>query len=248
MEISLCTEQDIAEQYPDLAAGFVNYLTQSDVDEEFHKLVAPLTRHISEDTLNNWQRVAQATNNIVTPANALDVAGFAGSMYGLANLDSWRGIIVGSAGFATDYFDGKVARGTGTASPLGEAIDAAGDKVKLAFALYQIWKLDLAPKWLVGAVAVQNGANIALTATDRIMNSEPVLHPSQNGKRAIFIEQLGLGMHIVGSEVSKTNARKGRFIKAAGTIVSLAGVGIGGVATAGYTSTLFSTLSNSRHK
>ena len=74
----------------------------------------------------------------------------------------------------TDVVDGRVARSTKTQSPLGEAIDAAGDKVKLAIALYKIWALDLAPKSLLSAVAIQNAANVALVAADRMRHDDLV--------------------------------------------------------------------------
>jgi hypothetical protein len=67
---------------------------------------------------------------------------------------------------------------------------------------------------------------------------EPALHPSILGKRAMFLEQWGLGLHVIGSEVQKTNERRGRYIKIAGTIVGLAGLGLGGAASFGYARTL----------
>jgi phosphatidylglycerophosphate synthase len=225
---------------------------QETVDRQFFELVAPLmklTSEESEEVKNGWQVVAEATNYIVTPANAIDVVGFAASMYGIYNLDSWKGIIAAGSGFMTDVIDGKVARKTKTASPLGEAIDAGGDKVKLAFALLQIWRLDLAPKSLVLAIAAQNAANVGLTAVDQVVNKdEPVMHPSKLGKRAIFIEQWGLGIHVIGSEVAKNNDKRGRYIKAAGSVIGYAGVILGVGSTAGYTSTLVSSSKSKKGK
>jgi phosphatidylglycerophosphate synthase len=218
---------------------------QQQIDTMFLRLVSPLIKDRREEFvagMNNWQILARATNDYVTPANAFDAVGFAASMYGIYNLDSWKGIAAAAGGFMTDVFDGKIARGTGTATDKGEIVDATGDKIKLAFALAQIWRLDLAPKWLIGAVLVQNSANVVMTAADRRLNKkEPVLHASIFGKRAMFLEQWGLGLHVIGSEVQKKNERRGRYIKAAGTIVGLAGLGLGGAASFGYARTLLAS-------
>jgi len=223
---------------------------QSLIEEKFWGIVTPFAEEfgfaaVLSEELNTWQKVAHATNDVVTPANLIDVAGFATSMYGLSNIDSWRGIIAAASGLMTDVLDGKVARATGTQSPLGEAIDAGGDKVKLAYAVYKLWQLDLAPRPLIATIAAQNGLNAVLTAIDRKTNEKPVLHPSQFGKKALFIEQFGLGLHVIGSELAKTNAKRGRAVKFAGTVIGAAGVVVGGVASAGYISDL---RSNSRKK
>ncbi len=210
------------------------------IDRQFYGIVADLVFGGNDSEagkqvqLNNWQKLAEATNDIVTPGNALDAFGFAGSVYGLQHLDSWKGIIVAAGSFMTDFFDGKVARATGTQSDLGEAIDAGGDKVKLALGLFYLWKLDLAPKSLLLAIAAQNAVNAGLTVADRALNESPVLHSSQFGKKAIFIQQWGLGLHVMGSQIEKGNENRGKAIKAAGSIIGYAGVGVGFVASSGY--------------
>lgn len=191
----------------------------------------------SED-MNVWQEIAEATNGIVTPANVLDVAGFGLCIHGLRKLNSWRGIVATAAGFMTDVVDGRVARSTKTQSPLGEAVDAAGDKVKLALALYKLWSLDLAPRPLLCAVAIQNTANVALVAADRMRHEEPRLHSSSHGKKAMFLEQWGLGLHVIASQVSTTHERRGRLIKRTATVLTVAGLIHGVVATSGYARTL----------
>lgn len=199
--------------------------------------------HGQAEALNIFQKVQKATGGLVTPANVLvDAPAFCGAMYGIniKGLDSWTGIIITAGSFLADMVDGPVARLTKTESPLGETVDAAGDKIKLAAALYRIWELDLAPKPLIVAIAAQNGINVALTTADRAINRKPVIHPSYFGKRAILLEQLGLGLHVIGSEVAKKNERRGAIIKKVGTLTSVAGLGLGSAATAGYTKSLFS--------
>ncbi|MEO8862825.1 MAG: CDP-alcohol phosphatidyltransferase family protein, partial [Candidatus Saccharimonadales bacterium] len=127
--------------------------TEQLVDAAFWQIVEPLgflpdftVKAPDESDKNTWQKISDATGTVVTPANAIDMLGFAGAKYGIDNLDSWKGIGLACASFMADAIDGKVARATGTQSELGEALDAAGDKVKLAYALVKIWQMDLAPK------------------------------------------------------------------------------------------------------
>lgn len=189
----------------------------------------------AESELNMHQRVAETTNNVVTVPNAMDVASVPVAEYGLRNLDSWHGIGVAGAAFAVDFFDGKVARKLGVASPTGEMVDATTDKIKLAMALFRIVEGDYAPKSLVAAVAIQNSYNASLTVLDRKNNQEPSIHPSQFGKKAIFMQQLGIGINVIGKKVSESNTKYGRAIKTAGTVLGWTGVGVGLVASTGYT-------------
>lgn len=198
----------------------------------------PETSPIDTDR-NIWQKVSDATGTVVTPANAIDLAGFVGAKYGIDNIDNLKGIAVTSASFAADIADGWVARKTGTESELGEALDAAGDKAKMTYGLLKIWKKDLAPKYLLAAVAMQNSVNAGLTITDRVVNwKEPALHPSWFGKRAILLQQSGIGLHVVGSHMEKNDVRFHNAVKAAGTVLGLSGVALGVVASAGYSKTL----------
>lgn len=218
---------------------------QDAFDRKFSDIVNPIAERFQfgeafEEELNAWQKIAAATNDVVTPANGIDAAGFAAAMYGLNRLDSWWGIGWAAGGIMADMVDGKVARATGTQSPLGEAIDAGGDKIKLAYALYKIWQLELAPKPITIAIAVQNGLNASLTTIDQLTNrSDHVLHPTQFGKKAILFQEFGLGLHVIGNEVAKTNEKRARIIKLGGTALGTAGIVLGGVATIGYASTLW---------
>ncbi|GAC1483172.1 MAG: hypothetical protein NVS1B7_6890 [Candidatus Saccharimonadales bacterium] len=192
----------------------------------------------TNNPLNVFQKVAAATHDIITPANGLDALGFAASIYDIQQLDSLKGIAVAGAGFMTDFFDGKIARATGTQSKLGEAIDAGGDKIKLALALRKVWQSELAPRPLIAAVALQNSVNVALTSVDQLRRADTVLHPSNFGKKAIFMQQWGLGLHVFGSEVAKHNESRGNRIKLAGSVLTAAGVVVGLVASAGYVKVL----------
>ena len=182
-----------------------------------------------------WQKISDATGTVVTPANAIDLLCFAGAKYGIDNLDSWKGIGIAAVSFLGDLVDGKVARATGTQSELGEALDAAGDKIKLAYALVKIWQMDLAPKPLLVAVALQNGLNAGLTLADQALHKEnPAIHASWFGKRAIFLQQTGIGLHVIGSQLEKEERSTAKTVKLTGNVLGYTGVAVGTVASGDY--------------
>lgn len=188
--------------------------------------------------LNKWQEISASTHDVVTPANVIDAFGFAGSMYGVSKLDTWRGIFTSAVSYMTDFADGKVARATKTTSELGETLDAAGDKVKLAAGLRAMWQKEMAPRPLLKGVAVQNTCNALLAIIDRLKNKKPVMHSSLYGKRAIFFQQWGLGLHVIGHKLKRSNSKSSNVIKNTGTVVTLVGLGLGIAATIDYANTL----------
>lgn len=197
---------------------------------------------------NTWQRISDATGTVITPANLIDAAGFGAAKYGLDQLDSWKGIYTAAASFLSDVVDGRIARATGTSSPLGEAIDAAGDKAKLAYALYQINRLQLAPRKLLGAVATQNACNTALTTADQLVHGkEHVLHSSWLGKRAMLLQQTGIGLHVIASQMEKDIMPRARQTRIAANVLGWSGVAVGVAATAGYGKRFFSSLRPTKH-
>lgn len=192
-----------------------------------------------EDHPNVWQRTSEATYTVVTPANIIDAIGFMGAKYGIDRLDTPKGAAITLLSYGADIVDGKVARATGTESKLGEAVDAVGDKIKLAYALFKIRQKDLVYPPLLAAVAAQNAANSALTIIDKRVNgSESVLHSSKLGKRAFFLQELGIGVSIGGSQISSKGLKSGDKIKTIGSIIGFAGFAVGTVATAEYFSKL----------
>lgn len=207
-------------------------------------IIHSLSEEKQPEDLNAWQKVSEATGTVVTPANALDSIAFGGSMYGIQKLKTWKGIGITATSFGADFVDGKIARATKTESPLGESIDAVGDKIKLAFALYKIREQNLAPNALINAIAAQNGANAILSIIDRTINDKPVIHANWFGKKAIFAQEIGLGIHVIGSKVAETNEKKAKLIKKVGSFTTICGLVLGTVATTSYASTLYLSTKN----
>ncbi len=210
---------------------------QNTLFSEFKEIIGQIDLGFDIEDENIWEKIAGYTNDIATPPNALDAGAMALALYGLnvAKLDSWKGITTTGMSFVADLFDGWLARKTKTSSPLGEAVDAGGDKIKLLAALYQIYKLDLAPRSLIWSIFAQNGYNAGLTILDIKTNDIPAIHPSWLGKRAILAQQTGLGLNVVGSEVKKTDDKKGNMLKLAGSVIGFTGVIMGVGSSAGYT-------------
>lgn len=173
---------------------------------------------------NVFQQTMEATGGVVTPANVMDAAAFAVTAAGASELDSWEGIGKIAGAFSVDWLDGKVARLTGTVSPLGASLDAVGDKIKLSMIGYQAYKKDLVHPVVLGAVAAQNLANAAATAYDRTVHDEPRVKVTHEGRRTMFYNCLGLGLQIIGTELAKTHPDHGRKVKVAGAAAAAGGL------------------------
>ncbi|MBI1857389.1 CDP-alcohol phosphatidyltransferase family protein [Candidatus Saccharibacteria bacterium] len=156
------------------------------------------------DQQNVFQRVAEATNHWLTPANILDLGAFVLALGAAEKLDDPIGIAQAAVAFGIDGVDGTIARKTGTTSDKGEVIDAVGDKIKLGYYLLKIWGGGLAPKPIMVGIGMQNTANAIITAYDRVSNKTPKVHPDINGKRGILKQQLGLGLNVIGLNIEKS--------------------------------------------
>jgi phosphatidylglycerophosphate synthase len=202
-----------------------------------------MSGELGDHDRNVWQKVSDATGTVVTPSNLLDGACFVGAKHGLDNLDSWRGIGAAAASFLPDIVDGDIARATGTSSKLGEGLDAIGDKAKMAYAVFKIIQQNLAPRPLVGAIAVQNGCNVALTTADQIANKpNHVLHSSWPGKGSMALEQSGAALHIVASKMEQSHSAHAANVRKAANVLGWAGVGLGVISTIGYSKELVNSL------
>lgn len=204
------------------------------VDRAIRKILTPVLEN--EIALGAIQSTAKATHGVVTPSNLIDAYAFKKCVEGLDNLDTWSGIFKACGSLMADLIDGPIARVTDTSSSVGEGVDAVGDKIKLVYALKKIHELELAPNYLILGVLLQNGLNVGLTVADKMTNkNNSVIHASWAGKRAIFLQQWGLGLHVIGSRLEKDGNKRAHSVQKLGTFVTCAGLGMGGIATGGYT-------------
>ncbi len=107
---------------------------------------------------------------------------------GLRDIDKLSGLVTVALGRGLDLLDGTVARKTDQASELGAALDAATDKLTTAKLLYELWRKDMAPKKVLGAIATFNAINSLATVFADCYPTGEELRPTKSGKLAIAIE------------------------------------------------------------
>lgn len=180
-----------------------------------------------------FQRIAEQTHDVVTPANAMSLAGFTLAVAGAAKMDSLPGVMTMGAGRVLDILDGKVARATGTASDLGEMVDATLDKTAVGIMCIQALRRNIVPKAVLGSIAAQNVANTLLTLYDRRKHPEdPHIHPSKEGKHTMFAQNASIGFFCL-AEAAKPPAIR-QSLRAAGWISAAVAAVKGARATKGY--------------
>ena len=107
--------------------------------------VAPAAR-------NPYQKLAAATNGILSPPNIISFIGLGLVIYGLAmliNQQFWFGLGLIAVGRLLDIVDGAVAEATQTKSPLGELVDASIDKIGTLLTVITLFVANIADWWVI---------------------------------------------------------------------------------------------------
>jgi phosphatidylglycerophosphate synthase len=177
------------------------------------------------------QQIAGRTGGIVTPANVLDGVALLGAKWSGPRLETWPGILAGIASYTADMADGSIARRTGTASRVGDIVDHVGDKPKVAYALFHIWRKGLADRPLIAATAVYNGVTASITVYDRVSKGSSHVEVSKPGKRAMFTSATGVGMQTIASKVAVHRPAAGAALRSAGAAIGYSGLLIFGLPT-----------------
>ena len=183
------------------------------------------------ETPSPLQRLAAATGGVVTLANLLDVVAFVGAWWAGPRLGSWKGYAVGAPSYFADLADGIIARRTGTVTRVGEILDHVGDKPKIFWAGWHVWRLRLADRPLIATVAVYNVANAAVTGYDLVRNAEPGVFPDRRAKWAMMTTATGMGSQVAATNAERTHPRLARALHACGAISSYGGVALFGIPT-----------------
>ena len=132
---------------------------------------------------NSFQKIAAATNSIITPANVITVIGLGIVIYGLIeilNQHFWTGLIALAVGRLLDIVDGVVAEATGTKSPLGEIFDAAADKIGTLLTIIVLFVASITHWWLIALLLIPQ-ALIPLVIFYKRQKGVKV-HPTRQGK------------------------------------------------------------------
>lgn len=191
--------------------------------------VAPKNRNV-------FQKVAARTKGVVTPANAVSLAGALTVASGLRDIHRGkitRGVVKVAAGRSADLGDGVTAEATGTKSPLGEAVDVGVDKGEAIFALPVLVKADVLPKPAAGVIGGQVLANGAFSAVAKRRGVE--MHPSKEGKLTTLGQWTTIGLYGLAAVARETEYdRLARGLEIAGHISTVATAALGAKAIAGY--------------
>ena len=131
--------------------------------------------------------------DIFTVPNLISVAGAALAIHGSEKIDTAEGLAECAVGRLADVLDGKVARMTGQTSNFGAALDATTDKIVMAKILYEMNKKELAPKYVLGTVALLNSINAGATGIANLRSEEKAeTRPTKSGKVGLAMETVAL--------------------------------------------------------
>ena len=152
--------------------------------------VSPVARKVARD--------------IFTVPNLISVAGAALAIHGSEKINTAEGLAECAVGRLADVLDGKVARMTGQTSNFGAALDATTDKIVMAKILYEMNKKELAPKRVLGTVAVLNSINAAATGIANLRSDEKAeTRPTKSGKVGLAMETAALVAYAAAELVDK---------------------------------------------
>ena len=142
--------------------------------------------------------------DIFTVPNLISVTGAALAIYGSEKIDTAEGLAECAVGRLADVLDGKVARMTGQTSNFGAALDATTDKIVMAKILYEMNKKELAPKHVLGTVALLNSINAMATGIANLRSKEKAeTRPTKSGKVGLAMETAALVAYTAAELVDK---------------------------------------------
>ena len=135
----------------------------------------------------------KVAKDVFTIPNLISVTGAALAIHGSNKIDTAEGLAECAVGRLADILDGKVARMTGQTSNFGAALDAATDKIVMAKILYEMNKKGLAPKYVLGTVALLNSINAMATGIANLRSDEKAeTRPTKSGKVGLAMETAAL--------------------------------------------------------
>ena len=137
--------------------------------------------------------VRKVAKDVFTIPNLISVTGAALAIHGSEKIDTAEGLAECAVGRLADVLDGKVARMTGQASNTGAALDATTDKIVMAKILYEMNRKELAPKKVLGTVALLNSINAGATGIANLRSEEKAeTRPTKSGKVGLAMETVAL--------------------------------------------------------
>ena len=146
----------------------------------------------------------KVAKDIFTIPNFISVTGAALVMHGSEKIDTAEGLAECAVGRLADVLDGKVARMTGQTSNTGAALDATTDKIVMTKILYEMNKKELAPKHVLGTVAILNSINAITTGIANLRSDEKAeTRPTKSGKVGLAMETAALVAYVAAELADK---------------------------------------------
>ena len=137
--------------------------------------------------------VCKVAKDVFTIPNSISMIGAALVMHGSKKINTAEGLAECAVGRLADVLDGKIARMTGQTSNFGAALDAITDKIVMAKILYEMDKKGLAPKRVLGTVAILNSINAVATGIANLRSEEKAeTRPTKSGKVGLAMETAAL--------------------------------------------------------
>ena len=151
-----------------------------------------------------FSTVRKVAKDVLTVPNLISVAGATLAIRGSEKINTAEGLAECAVGRLADVLDGKVARMTGQTSNTGAALDATTDKIVMAKILYEMNKKELAPKRVLGTVAVLNSINAVATGIANLRSDEKAeTRPTKSGKLGLAMETTALVAYAAAELVDK---------------------------------------------
>lgn len=148
--------------------------------------------------------VHKVAKDVFTIPNLISVTGAALAMHGSEKIDTPEGLAECAVGRLADVLDGKIARMTGQTSNFGAVLDAITDKIVMAKILYEMDKKGLAPKRVLGTVAILNSINAVATGIANLRSEEKAeTRPTKSGKVGLAMETAALVAYAAAELVDK---------------------------------------------
>ena len=148
--------------------------------------------------------VRKVAKDVFTIPNSISMIGAALVMHGSEKIDKPEGLAECAVGRLADVLDGKIARMTGQTSNFGAALDATTDKIVMAKILYEMNKKELAPKYVLGTVALLNSINALSTGIANLRSDEKAeTRPTKSGKVGLAMETAALVAYAAAELVDK---------------------------------------------
>ena len=181
--------------------------------------------------------VRKVAKDVFTIPNLISVTGAALAIHGSEKIDTTEGLAECAVGRIADVLDGKVARMTGQTSNFGAALDATTDKIVMAKILYEMNKKELAPKYVLGTVAILNSMNAAATGIANLRSDEKAeTRPTKSGKVGLAMETAALVAYAAAELVDKRtdNPKPAKLLRKLGAAAFAASLPFAAHATCTY--------------